>query len=122
MSGRKRWIGVVWVVMAVTGARAASYYVGPDGRPEGDGSRERPWPSVEHALSQVGSGQTIIVKPGIYRGPIQIARQFAGTRERPTVIRSEVKWQAVIVGAEHHVISNGGGCDWVTIDGFEVMG
>ena len=122
MSRRIRWIGMVCVMMAVAGARAASYYVGPDGKPEGDGSRERSWPTVEHALSQVGGGQTIIVRPGIYRGPIQIARQFSGTRERPTVIRSEVKWQAVIIGAEHHVISNGGGCDWVVIDGFEVMG
>ncbi len=122
MCRTKRWIAIVWVAMAVTGVRAASYYVGPDGRPEGDGSRERPWPSVEHALSQAGGGQTIIVRPGTYRGPIQIAKRFSGTRERPTVIRSEVKWQAVIVGAEQHVISNGGGCDWVTIDGFEVMG
>lgn len=122
MSLAKRCVGIIWVMMAVTGAQAASYYVGADGKADGDGSRERPWPTVEHALSKVGSGQTIIVQPGLYRGPIQIARQFAGTEERPTVIRSEVKWQAVIVGAEYHVISNGGGCDWVTIDGFEVMG
>jgi parallel beta-helix repeat protein len=122
MSDRKRHLGIIWVAMAVAAVHASPCYVAMDGKPEGDGSRERPWPSVEHALSQVGGGQTILVKAGIYRGSIQIAGQFAGTRERPTVIRSEVKWQAVIVGAEHHVISNGGGCDWVVIDGFEVMG
>ncbi len=70
----------------------------------------------------MGGGHTIIVKPGIYRGPIQIAKQYAGTEEAPTVIKSEVKWRAVIIGAPYHVISNGDGCDWVVIDGFEVMG
>jgi parallel beta-helix repeat protein len=38
------------------------------------------------------------------------------------VIKAEVKWQAVIIGAEYHVISNADDCDWVIIDCFEVMG
>ena len=115
-----------WMLMAlmlVAGAAGTDiYYVATDGKPDGDGAKERPWPSVEYALSKVGGGQTIIVRPGVYRGPIEIAKQFAGARERPTVIQSEVKWQAVIIGAEYHVISNADGCDWVIIDGFEVMG
>jgi hypothetical protein len=70
----------------------------------------------------VGAGQTIVLKAGIYRGPLQIARQFAGTSDRPTVIKSETKWKAVLVGSEQHVISTADDCDWVIIDGFEVMG
>ena len=113
----------VFLVLATTiAAAAATGYVATDGKAENDGSRAKPWPSVEHALSRLGGGHTILVSPGVYRGPIQIAKQFAGTRERPTVIQSEVKWKAVIMGAEYHVISNGDGCDWVTIDGFEVLG
>ena len=115
------WVSLLVLTMA-TAARADTYYAAGDGKPENDGSRTKPWPSVEYTLSQAGGGHTIVVKPGLYRGPIYIAKQFAGRRERPTVIRSEVKWQAVIIGAEYHVISNGGGCDWVVIDGFEVMG
>ena len=38
------------------------------------------------------------------------------------MIKAEVKWQAVILGAEYHVIYTADGCDWVIIDGFEVMG
>jgi parallel beta-helix repeat protein len=101
---------------------ADTYYVSGEGSTENDGSREKPWPTVEHALSKVGGGKTIIVRPGTYRGPIQIAKAYAGTAERPTVIRSEVKWGAIVIGSPHHVISNGGGCDWLVIDGFEVMG
>ena len=90
------------VLMALTAmtAHAGTYYVATDGKPDNDGSPGKPWPTVEHALSKVGGGHTIVVKPGIYRGPIQIAKQFAGTREQPTVIQSEVKWKAVIIGAE----------------------
>ena len=110
------------VFLIAATAYGASFYVATDGRPETDGSQARPWPSVEYALSKAGGGQTIIVRPGVYRGPIEIGKQSAGTQEQPTVIQSEVKWQAVIMGAEYHVISNAYGCDWVIIDGFEVMG
>ena len=111
------------VIAAITiAANAGTYYVATDGKPENDGSRAKPWPSVEHALSRVGGGHTIIVKPGLYRGPIEIAKRYAGTEAQPTVIKSEAKWKAVVFGAEYHVISNSDGCDWVTVDGFEVMG
>jgi len=103
-------------------ANAETYYVATDAKADFSGSKEKPWPSVEYALSKVGGGHTIVVKPGLYRGPMQIAKQFAGTKQRPTVIQSDVKWQAVFIGAEYHVISNAGDCDWVVIDGFEVMG
>ena len=110
------WVSLLVMTMA-TAARADTYYVAADGKPENDGAWAKPWPSVEYALSKVGGGHTIIVKPGIYRGPIQIAKQYAGTKERPTVIKAEVKWRAVIIGAEYHVISNADGCHWVVIDG-----
>ena len=118
-----RYVSII-LLLATTalGAPAAICFVGTDGKPENDGSREKPWPSVEYALSKVGPGHSIVVQPGIYRGPIQIPRQYAGTKDAPTVIKSEVKWKAIIVGAPVHAISNGGECHWVTIDGFEVQG
>ena len=113
---------ILLIMILTTWANAETFYVAADGKAENDGSYEKPWTSVEYALSKLGGGHTIIVKPGIYRGPIQIAKQYAGTEKNPTVIKSEVKWQAVVIGAPYHVISNGDGCDWVVIDGFEVMG
>jgi hypothetical protein len=52
----------------VSAAPAETYYVATDGQPENDGTLERPWPSVEHALAQVGGGHTIVVRPGLYGG------------------------------------------------------
>src|SRR5574340_1410093 len=94
------------VALTTMSADAGTYYVATDGKPENDGSAAKPWPSVEHALSKAGAGQTIILTPGIYRGPIEIPKRYAGTEAQPTVIRSEVKWRAVILGAPYHVISN----------------
>jgi len=118
-----QWVWTsLFIAAFTTSINAEAYYVATDGKTDGDGAEEKPWPSVEYALSKVGGGHAIIVRPGIYRGPIQIVKQYAGTEENPTVIKSEAKWKAVIIGAPYHVISNGDGCDWVVIDGFEVMG
>src|SRR5947209_3614919 len=39
-----------------------------------------------------------------------------------TAVMSELKWNAVVIGAPEHGISNADGCDWVIVDGFEVTG
>lgn len=116
-----RYIWSCLLVMVITAvANAETYYVATDGNENNNGTKEKPWPSVKFALSKTGGGHTIIVKPGIYRGPITIAKQYAGTKDRPTVIKSEVKWKAVIIGADYHVINILG--DWVVVDGFETLG
>jgi hypothetical protein len=103
-------------------ADAATYYVATDGKPANDGSREKPWPAVEFALAKVGGGNKIVLRPGVYRGPITIARIYSGTEQRPTVIQSEEKWKAVIVGSPVHCITSGDDCQWLAVDGFEVLG
>ena len=80
-----------------------------------------PWPSVNHALDKVGGGHTIIVKPGVYSG-VLIRKHYAGTAERPTVIKSEKKWGAVLTGETNRGFDNDTGADWITVDGFEVVG
>ncbi|MEP0841575.1 MAG: right-handed parallel beta-helix repeat-containing protein, partial [Phycisphaerae bacterium] len=99
------------------------YYVAPDGREENDGTRERPWPSVRFALSQVGGGNTIVLRPGVYRGPIRV--DYSGTPERPTVVRSELLWQAVVDGSDGHGFKTNDdqdwiSTDWVVVDGLEI--
>jgi parallel beta-helix repeat protein len=101
---------------------AGVYYVAPDGRTDGDGSKQNPFSSAEAALARVAGGSTVIFQPGVYRGPIYVPLRLRGTREQPTILRSEQKWKAVIVGAPYNAIQNEDGCDWVIVDGFEVMG
>jgi pectate disaccharide-lyase len=118
------WIAGSALILALLSGRlyGSTYYVAADGNEGNDGSKARPWPSVEFALSKAGGGNTIILRPGIYRGPIEIAKRFAGTAQRPTIIQSESKWKAVIIGAPVHAISNSTDCHHLVIDGFEVLG
>jgi hypothetical protein len=103
-------------------AHAATYYVAPDGSENGDGSEQHPWPTPQYALSRVTGGNTIIVRPGTYRGGVQLRPEHTGTPEQPTVLKSEDKWKAVIIGSETHCIWTEPGCEYTIIDGFQVFG
>lgn len=85
-------------------AISSTYYVAPNGSVSGDGSLTKPWPSVNYALDKVGGGSTIIVRPGIYTGPIYIKLNAKGTQTAPTIIRAEVKWGATISNAPQNGI------------------
>jgi parallel beta-helix repeat protein len=53
---------------------------------------------------------------------LRISREYAGTPSAPTVIRSEVKWKAVIYGSLEHGVYVADYCNYVVIDGLEVAG
>jgi parallel beta-helix repeat protein len=79
---------------------------------------------VAVALEKVGGGHTIVLKRGEYRGPITVTAKAAGTEKHPTIIKSEKKWEAKIVGStgESPALSSDEDCPWVVFDGFEVYG
>jgi hypothetical protein len=113
------------ILPAVTYAQVpqtGTYYVAPNGSPDNDGTVDHPWPSVAVALQKVGGGNTIVLMPGIYQGGISIPKEYAGTPNLPTVIRSQVKWKAVILGSSGHGVYVADNCYWVVIDGLEVSG
>jgi hypothetical protein len=101
---------------------AETYYVAPYGQDKGNGSREAPWPSVPYAFGKVGGGNTIVLLSGMYQGPIIIKKEWVGTQASPTVIRADVKWQALISGSTSHCIYTESGCNWVVIDGLRCQG
>ena len=59
---------------ALSPSIAGTFYVSSETAADGDGSKDKPFPSVEAALAKTGGGHTLVVRPGIYRGPIQIPR------------------------------------------------
>ena len=112
------WLGGFCLPMA----HADTFYVALEGKESGDGSSKRPWPSVEYALSKLTGGQTILVKPGIYFGGFMIPPTSNGTPTKPTVIKSQVKWSAKIIGSAELGIYTADHTAWIVIDGFEVVG
>ena len=102
---------------------AATYWISPKGQASGTGTEIHPFPSVEMALKNATGGDTIIFKPGIYVGTqITLTSKHAGSPHKPTILKSQHKYQAVLHGSAVHNIYIKGGCDWVITDGFEISG
>lgn len=120
-------------VDAVQGA----YYVGPEGidddRP-GAGTSERPWKTIQYALKHDLRGKTLILKAGEYSAsnpaPLRLTSAHSGTERLPTLIRSELKWQAIIKGAKYvdqnnlgvgmYLSAGNGSPEWITLDGLQI--
>ena len=56
----------VWVFGDVTGAKAATYYVSPNGDNANVGSQQSPWRTVVYAAGRTAAGDTVRVQAGTY--------------------------------------------------------
>jgi len=68
------------------------------GSPAGDGSKERPFPTINEAAQIAQPGDEVIVGTGVYREYVN--PRNAGTPDARITYRSEVPLGAVITGAE----------------------
>ena len=102
---------------------AATCWISPKGRASGTGSETNPFESIEAALKKIGGGNTFIFKPGNYIGiQIILSSEHSGSSQKPTVLKSQHKYEAVLHGSPFHNIFVKRGCKWVIIDGFESSG
>jgi len=67
-------------------AGANKYADAARGSDEADGSAERPWRTIGHALTQLRAGDTLNLRGGTYYEQVRCA--IRGTAEKPIVIRS----------------------------------
>ena len=74
------------------------YYVAAAVANSGDGTRQRPFKTIQEAARIAQPGDEVIVAPGVYREAVD--PRNGGTQEAPIVYRSEEKGAAVITGAE----------------------
>ena len=73
-------------------------YVDCSARPNGDGSKERPFVRIQQAANIAMPGDEVVVAPGVYRE--EVSPVNAGTERAPIVYRSAQPRAAVITGAE----------------------
>lgn len=74
------------------------YYVSAGAGQAGDGTREKPFLTIQQAADVAVAGDEVIVAPGIYREDVK--PKHAGTQEARIVYRSEEQGKAIITGAE----------------------
>ena len=80
------------------GERQMIYYVDVKACRNGDGSKERPFKTINAAAKLAVAGDEVLVAPGIYREYVNPVN--AGTAEQPIVYRSTEMKGAIITGAE----------------------
>ena len=114
---------IIFLLAGCCDLLAATYWISPKGRVSGTGTESNPFPSVEIALKNSTGGDTLIFEPGVYAGTqITLTAKHAGSAQRPTVLRSQRTYEAVLHGSAVHNIYVKAGCNWVIIDGFESSG
>lgn len=73
-------------------------YVNQNAKLNGDGSKERPFTTIQQAADIAEPGDEVIVAPGIYKE--EVSPVNAGTKRNPIIYRSEYRRTAIITGAE----------------------
>jgi hypothetical protein len=86
-------------------------YVSTSGSDDGPGTAERPWQTIEHALSEHRPGTRVIVRDGTYREHID--DDPSGTEERPMTLEAEPGSRPVL-----HVKLELDGSDHFKVKGF----
>lgn len=74
------------------------YYVDCNAKPQGIGTKDRPFKKIQQAANIAQPGDEVIVMPGIYHEDVSPVN--AGTEKSPIVYRSYEPRAAVIAGAE----------------------
>lgn len=75
-----------------------AFYVSPtNGNDRHGGTKDSPWQSIAHALSQIGPGDTLYLKGGTYYEHVYCA--VNGTESRPVTIRAVPGELAIIDGS-----------------------
>lgn len=95
--------------------RSAVYLVAPGGSDgTGDGSAQRPWATIAHAVAQVEDGATIAVAAGTYYGQVALSGHFpAGI-----TVRAAMPYRTRLVNDDTVVTCFR--CAGITLEGFEI--
>jgi hypothetical protein len=98
-----------------TVAQSRHYYVDVKGSDQrGDGSMDKPWATISHALEKVPDGSTIFVRPGTYQGKVDLRGSFT----QGVLIQSEVPYQARL--RNHETVVTGFYGQGITLQGFDI--
>src|SRR4051794_9869225 len=77
--------------------KGPAFFVDPkNGEDAGPGGERAPWRTINHALKQLGAGDTLYLRGGVYRENVYCAA--AGTKDAPITVRAYPGERVVIDG------------------------
>jgi hypothetical protein len=106
-----------------TGGRV--FYVSPSGSDENSGSQDKPWKSINYAVSEdspIGAGDTVLVQPGTYTELISLGKSGSDSQRITLKANGDVTLRDPDPnsgGFPEGVIQSPGQSNWV-IDGFRI--
>ncbi|WP_084429094.1 right-handed parallel beta-helix repeat-containing protein [Aliagarivorans marinus] len=95
------WLWPLALLVVTTTVNAAEYFVAPQGSDANDGSRTRPWGSVEHAVAQLQAGDYLYLRAGRYPLEQDLVLAQSGAPHAPITLTTlpDEHQQAVLAGA-----------------------
>lgn len=99
---------------------AGTHFVAPNGDDSGPGAEERPWRSLQVAVSRLVAGNVLVVEDGTWSGPLTLAAR--GTADQPIMIRARTRGRGIIDGGggARAVRDGGEGLAHVVLEGLRV--
>jgi len=107
-------IGLFCWLAAVAARGQSVFYVAADGDNGNAGTMASPWATIDHALDQVPDDSLILVRPGVYNGPVRLDGVFA----QGVTVRSEIPYRAQLRHDDRVVICYTG--IGIAMEGFDI--
>lgn len=93
---------------------SATFFVAPMGSDRAAGHEKSPWRTIQHAVGELSPGDTLIVAPGEYDGPITLRQSGLPRRPISIVAQRNVRLKTYPGGPAISLSS----ASWVVIEGF----
>jgi len=94
--GELRAVCLAFAMALAAAAQAATLYVSPDGTPQGDGSREKPFGLATIPQEKLKPGDEVVFLDGVYKSPLNISS--IGSEKAPITYRAENRHKAILDG------------------------
>jgi hypothetical protein len=128
----KHWLVAIASLVPLTASggggqapHSSRLYVASDGSDAAPGTRAAPFRSIQRAADAAEPGDTVVVRPGHYRGGARLVSLTRGGRPDAWItFQSEISWQAVLEGGEGQSLVAwyfGPGVGYVRIQGFAIQ-
>lgn len=98
------------------------YYASAAGESDGDGTREKPFSSLEEAVNRLQKGDALYLMPGIYTQQLKLPDTLTGTPEQYITIAAQPGAQAVldVQGQKTDAAVEITGASYVRVEGLEI--
>jgi len=126
---RKRFSRQLLLEVLETRDVLSTFYVAPVGSDTSQGTTAAPWKTLQHAADMVKAGDKVVVRAGNYAGFVMgWDTPTAGTAANPIIFQADPASapESVVFNARNPKTYVGidlePGCDYITVDGFTIVG